>query len=101
MVKPEVWDVENEEVRGQENNREKSLFPDPLLFSVIEFGNLEKSTSYQFDYSRRYLIGHLIAILVHRFLHQIPQNFRQNLPVRFPNILPVSNGEMGAAVLDE
>jgi len=55
MVKPEVWDVQNEEVRGQENNREKYLFPDPLLFSVIGLGDLEKSTSYQFDYSRWYL----------------------------------------------
>jgi len=37
MVKPEVWDVQNEEVRGQENNREKSLFPDPLLFVSLDF----------------------------------------------------------------
>ena len=101
MVKPEVWDVQNEEVRGQENNREKYLFPDPLLFSVIGLGDLEKSTSYQFDYSRQYLIRHLIAILAHRFLHQIPQSFRQSLPARFPNILHVSNGEMGVAVQDE
>jgi hypothetical protein len=64
MVKPEVWDVQNGEVRGQKNNREKSLFPDSLvyslfsdslLYSVIRFGDLEKSTSYQFDGSRWHL----------------------------------------------
>jgi len=59
-VKPEVWDVQNGEVRGQVKDRAKSVFPDSLFYRVIgfgEFGDLKKSTSYRFDYSRCYLMS--------------------------------------------